>query len=135
MATSGNPAFPTSIGAKPDDAAADARSGGNQAQAGTAGTSGSETQRTRQQGDALGRVVQGAHATIDSLADRAAPYVQNLQQGVSSAGASLEEGANRAREIGDEWTESLRRTVRENPLGAVATALVLGLLVARITRR
>ena len=33
-----------------------------------------------------------------------------------------------------EWTESVRRAVRGNPLMAVATALAVGVFVARITR-
>ena len=37
--------------------------------------------------------------------------------------------------MGDEWAESLRCTVRENPLAAVATALVVGVLIARLTQR
>jgi hypothetical protein len=35
---------------------------------------------------------------------------------------------------GDEWMESMRTTVRRNPLAAIATALTLGVVIARITR-
>jgi predicted DNA-binding protein with PD1-like motif len=38
------------------------------------------------------------------------------------------------REKGDEWTDSLRATVRRNPLSAVAVAMAIGALVARSTR-
>lgn len=80
------------------------------------------------------RVVQGAHQAIDSLAETAAPHVQRLQQGLSSAGGSLHTRMDHARDVGDEWAESLRVTVRENPLAAVATALAVGVLIARLTR-
>lgn len=83
----------------------------------------------------LDRVVEGAHQAIDRLADSAAPHVQRLQQGVSDAGDAIHQRAGQARELGDEWAESLRCTVRENPLAAVATALVVGVLIAKLTQR
>ncbi|PTT86400.1 hypothetical protein DBR42_13690 [Pelomonas sp. HMWF004] len=84
--------------------------------------------------DMLSRVVQGAHHTIDRLADTAAPAVQRLQDGVHAASDSLSQRASDAREMGDEWAESLRGTVRGNPLTAIVTALAVGLLIARLTR-
>jgi ElaB/YqjD/DUF883 family membrane-anchored ribosome-binding protein len=84
--------------------------------------------------DLFGRVVQGAHATIDRLAETAAPHVHRLQDGMAEASDSLQARAGQARETGGEWAETLRCTVRENPLAAVATALAVGLLVARLTR-
>jgi ElaB/YqjD/DUF883 family membrane-anchored ribosome-binding protein len=92
------------------------------------------TTTTRPQSDVLNRVVQGAHQTIDKLAETAAPHVQRLEQGVASASETLHARADHVREVGDEWAESLRSTVRENPLAAVATALAVGLLIARLTR-
>lgn len=82
----------------------------------------------------LDRVVRGAHDTIDRLAETAAPHVQKLEATVGSAGEQLQANAERARELGDEWTESLRCTVRDNPLAAVAVALVAGALIARLVR-
>ena len=84
--------------------------------------------------DLLQRVVQGAHQTIDRMADTAAPHVQRMQDNMTSAGDMLNHRGDQVRELGDEWAESLRTTVRENPLAAVAAAMALGLLVARITR-
>jgi ElaB/YqjD/DUF883 family membrane-anchored ribosome-binding protein len=84
--------------------------------------------RTTSDGDMLSRVVRGAHDTIDRLADSAAPHVQRLQQGVGVR-------AEHVKEVGDEWAESLRCTVRDNPLAAVATALAVGVLIARLTQR
>ncbi|MCK7497745.1 MAG: hypothetical protein MZW92_48515 [Comamonadaceae bacterium] len=82
----------------------------------------------------LQRVVQGAHQTIDRLAERAAPHVHKLQSGVSGANEMLHTKTDEWREKGDEWTDSLRETVRDNPLAAVATALAVGMLIARLTR-
>jgi len=84
--------------------------------------------------DLLQRVVQGAHQTIDRMADTAAPHVQRMQESMHSAGDMLNQRGEQVRDMGDEWAESLRTTVRENPLAAVAAAVALGLLVARITR-
>ncbi|MDR7297810.1 ElaB/YqjD/DUF883 family membrane-anchored ribosome-binding protein [Pelomonas aquatica] len=84
--------------------------------------------------DVLNRVVQGAHQAIDRMADTAAPAVQKVQDGVHAASEALSQRAHDARELGDEWCESLRCTVRDNPLTAVATALAVGVLIARLTR-
>ena len=100
----------------------------------TPDTGGTAQTATRGQSDMLNRVVQGAHQTIDKLAESAAPHLQRLEQGVSSASDTLHARADHAREVSDEWTESLRTTVRENPLATVAAALAVGWLVARITR-
>lgn len=84
-------------------------------------------------GDLMRRVVQGAHATIDRLADTAAPVVGRLQDSVSGAGSKLQNSADHVREMGDEWAESLRTTVRENPIASVAVALAAGMLIAKLT--
>jgi len=66
--------------------------------------------------DSIDKAVQGAHKTVDRIADSAAPTVRHLAQ------------------TGDAWTASLRSTVREQPLTALLAAFALGALVARITR-
>lgn len=78
--------------------------------------------------------VQGAHDTLDRLADSAAPAVRQLGEGVAAAGETLHAKADQLREKRDEWAEGLRGTVRSNPLAAVAAALALGAVIARITR-
>lgn len=85
--------------------------------------SGSGSGSTGSSSDIMSRVVGGAHQTIDRLAESAAPHVDQL-------GAQAE----RWREVSDEWTESLRVTVRENPLASVAVALAVGVLIAKVTR-
>ena len=118
------PPFPTSDTA-----------GSTSAASGTTGASSTGTGSTLPPAsEMLNRVVQGAHHTIDRLAETAAPKVQRLQEGVLGANDKLHERADQVRQVGDEWTESLRCTVRENPLAALATAVAIGVLIAKLTR-
>jgi ElaB/YqjD/DUF883 family membrane-anchored ribosome-binding protein len=82
--------------------------------------------------DLIGRIAQSAHETIDRLAETAAPHVSRLQENLS--GDALHVRADEMRELRDEWAESLRCTVRENPLAAVGVALAVGVLIARLSR-
>jgi ElaB/YqjD/DUF883 family membrane-anchored ribosome-binding protein len=83
--------------------------------------------------DLVRRVAQGAHQTIDRLADSALPAVGKLQSSVEGMGDKLHSGADQMREMGDEWTESMRTTVREHPVTSVLVALAAGMLIARLT--
>lgn len=82
----------------------------------------------------LKQAVQGAHDTIDRLADSAAPAVRQLGESVSAAGVTLQAKSDRWRETRHEWAEGVRTTVRGDPLASVAAALALGIVIARITR-
>jgi hypothetical protein len=82
----------------------------------------------------LKNAVQGAHDTIDRLADSAAPAVRQLGESVAAAGETLHAKADQLRETRDEWVEGVRSTVRSNPLASVAAAFALGALIARIIR-
>jgi len=82
----------------------------------------------------LKNAVQGAHDTIDRLADSAAPAVRQLGEGVAAAGETLHAKTDQLRETRDEWVEGVRSTVRSSPLASVAAAFALGALIARITR-
>lgn len=73
------------------------------------------------------RVVDSAHAAVDRLADAAEPHVQTLQRELAAMGAALDTNA-------DAWGERVRQSVRDHPLGAVAAALAVGVLVARVLR-
>ena len=84
--------------------------------------------------DVMSRVVRTAHDTIDRLADRAEPIVRRMQDGVSGSTDKMGGQVDQWRETGDEWAESVRETVREHPIGALATAVVAGMLIARLTR-
>lgn len=82
----------------------------------------------------LKHAVQGAHATIDRLADVAAPAVQQLGEHVSAAEAALHVKTAQLRDTRDKWADGARSTVRENPLVCVAAAFALGAVIARIVR-
>ncbi|MBC7941724.1 MAG: hypothetical protein H7Z19_18550 [Chitinophagaceae bacterium] len=99
------------------------------------GSSAPEAALTGAGADILDRVVKGAHQTIDRLAETAAPHVARLQDTVSRAGDVLHERGEQTRDLGQEWTDSLRSTVREHPVAAVVAALAVGMLVARLTQR
>lgn len=82
----------------------------------------------------LNNAVQGAHNTIDRLAEGAAPGVRQLGESGSAAAATLHAKTDQLRETRDEWLEGVRSTVRSKPLVCVAAALAVGTLIARITR-
>jgi hypothetical protein len=85
-------------------------------------------------GGRLDQVVQGAHHTIDRLADSAAPAVRHLSESVTSTGQSLHAATDQLRVTRDEWVESARCNVRGNPLVSIAAAFALGAVIARLTR-
>ena len=82
----------------------------------------------------LKTAVHGAHDTIDRFAERAEPVVQQLGERLSAAEEAVVAKTAQLRETRDAWVESLRCTVRDNPLSAIAAAIAVGALVARIAR-
>lgn len=82
----------------------------------------------------LKNAVQGAHTTLDRLADRAEPAVRHLGETVTSAEQALHAKTHQLRVTGDAWAEGMRTTVRSNPLVWVAAAFALGAVIVRITR-
>jgi ElaB/YqjD/DUF883 family membrane-anchored ribosome-binding protein len=83
----------------------------------------------------LKNAVQGVHDTLDRLADRAAPAVQRMGDSVDSAEATLRAKTSQLREKSDEWVDGTRGSIRNHPLTAVAIALAVGAVLARMTRR
>ena len=90
-------------------------------------------ERSSDASEMIERIAQSAHQTIDRLAEVAAPRVNRLQEGLSGAGDSLHMRVDRVRDVSGEWTESLRCTVRDNPLAAIGVALAVGVLIARLS--
>lgn len=84
--------------------------------------------------DTLNRVAQGAHEAVDRFAEIATPKVRKLGETLSDAELALRARADQLGRTRDEWTESLRGTVRSNPLTAIAAAFALGAVIARVTR-
>ena len=84
--------------------------------------------------DMMTRAVKGAHETIDRMAERATPPLAQIEHGLAQTGEVLHDKAEQWRATGDEWAESLRGSVREHPLAAVAAALAVGVVIARLVR-
>lgn len=82
----------------------------------------------------LTRVVKDAHETIDRIAERATAPLEQLEHGLAQTGEVLHGKAEQWRTTGDEWAETLRDSVREHPLAAVAAALAVGVVIARLAR-
>lgn len=82
----------------------------------------------------LKHAAQSAHDSIDRFADSAAPAVRQLGESVAAAGQALHVKTDQLRETRDAWAEGVRTRVRGNPLAAVAAALALGIVIARLTR-
>jgi len=82
----------------------------------------------------LKNAVQGAHHSLDRLADRAAPAVRKLGERVAAANATLHAKGDQWRETGDVWVEDMRTSVRSKPLRSVAAALALGAVIGLLAR-
>lgn len=82
----------------------------------------------------LRNVVQGAHSTIDRLADGAAPAVRQLGETVAAAEQALHAKTDQLRQTRDAWVEDVRCCVRSKPLVSVLAALALGVIATRIIR-
>lgn len=82
----------------------------------------------------LKNAVQGAHDTIDRLADNAAPVARKIGESVSVAEESLHAKADAFRFKRDEWVDGMRTTVRSKPLTSIVVAAALGAMIARLTR-
>jgi len=84
--------------------------------------------------ESLNRVVQGAHDAVDRFAEGAGPKVRQLGESVSRAETALSHRAAQLGQTGDAWAESVRGRVRSHPLTAIAAAVALGAVIARVTR-
>jgi ElaB/YqjD/DUF883 family membrane-anchored ribosome-binding protein len=60
--------------------------------------------------------------------------MKELGENAAAVEEKLRAKAENLRETGTEWADSARSKVRDNPLTALATALALGLVIARLTR-
>jgi len=80
------------------------------------------------------RLVQGAHAAVDRVAEKAMPAVARARAGIDEAAGALRE---RRRQLGDmqaELTADAREQVRAHPLTSLVAAFAAGLVVARLLR-
>jgi ElaB/YqjD/DUF883 family membrane-anchored ribosome-binding protein len=79
------------------------------------------------------RAAQSAHEAIDRLASKAGPAIERLRGSASSASETLRAKADQFGELEEQWVESARVYVRENPLAAVGIAVAIGLLLGKLT--
>jgi ElaB/YqjD/DUF883 family membrane-anchored ribosome-binding protein len=82
----------------------------------------------------LHKATQGSHDTVDRLAAKAKPVLKDLGESAAAAEGKIREKAEHLRETGNEWADNARTKVRDQPLTALATALALGLVIARLVR-
>jgi ElaB/YqjD/DUF883 family membrane-anchored ribosome-binding protein len=79
------------------------------------------------------RAAQTAHDAIDRLAAKAGPAIERLRGSATSASETLRAKADQFSDIEEQWVESARAYVRENPLAAVGIAVAVGLLLGKLT--
>ncbi len=80
------------------------------------------------------RAAQSAHEAIDRVAAKAGPAVEHLHSAAGNAAEALRAKADALGELEDQWVANARDYVRTNPLTAVAAGVLLGMLIARLTR-
>jgi hypothetical protein len=73
--------------------------------------------------------------TIDRLEEGAAPAGQHLGESASAVEGALRARTDHLRDTRDDWVESVRTTVRGNPLVAIAAAVTLGAVIARVAQK
>ncbi len=79
------------------------------------------------------RAAQSAHEAIDRLAAKAGPAIERLRGSANTAGQTLRAKADQFGDLEEQWVESARSYVRENPLAAVAIAVAAGVLLGKLT--
>lgn len=103
-----------------NDSAYDANRGSEGARAGS-GANGSGAAGSR--GERFDKAVSGAHQAVDSAAES-----------IAQAADALRDKANRLGDMEKEYAEACRTSVREHPLSYLAGALLLGVLIGRLSR-
>lgn len=83
--------------------------------------------------DFVKRLVEGAHAAIDKLADAAGPTVDRIASALSNPSAKASNLLGQAGDKKDAWVSDVRDIVREHPIAAIAVALAAGAVYVRLT--
>jgi ElaB/YqjD/DUF883 family membrane-anchored ribosome-binding protein len=99
---------------------------------GTVGGSGTASSNGSVQ-PVVDRVAESAHRVVDQLAGKAGPAVERLRSTVTGAKDSMGQRMSDLTHTREEWMESARESVRQNPLAAVGLAAAVGYLLARLT--
>ncbi|CAN5348575.1 hypothetical protein BH09PSE5_BH09PSE5_19090 [soil metagenome] len=80
------------------------------------------------------RLAQTAHETIDRVAAKAGPAVEKIRSTATGAAGTIQQKATDFGAMEEQWMESARGVVRENPLAAIAVAVAAGMLLSRLAR-
>lgn len=78
--------------------------------------------------DAMDRVSD----TAEHLADQAAPVMDRVKGGIDSATDAVRSHAEDVGAMSEDWMKSMRDTVREHPIAAIALAIVAGMVINRM---
>ncbi len=98
------------------------------------------TQPLLQDGDAfdssaaVDRVAQRAHEAIDTVAAKAKPAVERVHSAANQAADALHAKAEALGSWEEEWLDTARTHIREQPLTAIAIGLLAGALLSRLAR-
>ena len=92
------------------------------------------TETTDRMQGSVDRMAQSAHRAVDRVADRATPAIDSVRSKAERAtdlvGAGVDELVRRQ----DMLRHTVTDQVRAHPLAVIGTALLLGLLIGRMTR-
>ena len=80
-------------------------------------------------------IAEKAGATLNQLSDAAQQTVDRVTEAASQAAQRLGEHADELWALQQRATESTRSYVRDHPIAAIAIAIAVGLLLARLTSR
>lgn len=106
------------------------------AESGSAGNKDSQApQQEAGRSETLDKMEQGAHRTVNQVADAVAAGMKNAQQAFTKVTENVQQKSRQWKDDGNEWTESLRETVKQTPLTSIATAFLIGALVTHVCRR
>jgi ElaB/YqjD/DUF883 family membrane-anchored ribosome-binding protein len=78
------------------------------------------------------RAAQTAHEAIDRVAAKAGPALDKMRATVAGTKDTLRAKADQFGDLQDQWINTTRDYVRENPLTAVAIGVVIGAVLARL---
>lgn len=81
-----------------------------------------------------GSAASAAHPRLDKVVSSAHEAVDSAAESMAQAAETLRNKADRLSEMEKEYAEACRASVREHPLSYLAGALLLGVLVGRLSR-
>jgi len=83
----------------------------------------------------LDRAVQGAHAFVDQVAEKAGPAVDQLRSSAERVSESIQNGAEEFSDLHARVMDSCRASIRDHPLTSIGVAVVAGLILSRVLQR